>query len=396
MKTALSNDVVRIVIVLLLLLGLKGLTAAEWPGGTLGSWNETLFTTMANRDLNKEAREALTAGYYEGLINEGSRLSSMNRLVTDTRRPSWEDRSQPDRRQTFDFMFYELIPNSDIPDYQDERFKYRLRTNSAGLADQEYALEKPAGTRRLAIVGDSITRGQGAPFQGNYEALLERRLNEAHVTGDTTKYEILNFAIGSYNVTQMMEAAIVRATPYQPDVYVVALSDLSVYRRWDQHIAMLVYAGIDLKYDYLKDLIATTGLSADDPIGVFDAKLSRYRIPTIQWALEQVKQHADAQGADMVVLLVPTADDPALLAEEFLGVREMLDTLGVPVVDLLGTFDGIDDRGRYRVSDGDRHPNAEGHQLLYEGLYERLQSNAELRSAITGTAGDSPSPARTQ
>lgn len=386
MKRWLTPDVVRVLAILLSLLGLKAAHAGGWmPDGVVGAGGERLVTTLANRDLNKEAREALTAGYYEGLINEGSRLSSMNRLVTDTRRPTWEDREQPDRRQTHSFLFYELIPNSDTPDYRDERFRYRLKTNSVGMADREYTVEKPGNTRRIALLGDSITRGQGAPYLGNYESLLEDRLNQSQGPDLRRRFEILNFAVGSYSVMQMMDAAVVKGTPYDPDVYIVALTDLSVYRRWGHHIPLLLNSGIDLKYDYLRDLVRQAGLEPMEPLGAVDAKLSRFRIPTIRWALAEIKAHATAQGAEVVVLLVPTGDDPAILAEEFLGVRRMLAELDLPVVDLLDTFADVDDRARIRVADNDRHPNAEGHRMLAERLYLTITADPRLSQAVLGT-----------
>lgn len=340
--------------------------------------------TMANRDLNKEARESLTAGYYEGLINEGSRLGGMNRLVTDSRKFTVEDRSQADRRRVDAFHFYELVPNSDVDDYADGRKRYRLKTNSAGLADIEYTKAKPAGTRRLALFGDSITRGQGAPFQANYEALLEHALNAHLAEGDPGRVEIVNFAVGSYSVMQMMDTAIERATPYAPDVYVVALTDLSVYRSWGHHIALLLQAGIDLKYDYLRNLVRQAGVTKSDSRGVFDAKVARYRIPTIRWALGTIKAHASQNGAQMVVLLVPTADDPAMLEEEFLGVRQMIGDLGVPTIDLLDTFAKVPDRAVVRVADNDRHPNADGHRMLFEALLKRLQRDPVTATALLG------------
>ena len=137
-----KREVLPVIGALVALIVLKGVHTAGWsPSGAVGSFTDNLVTTMGNRDLNKEAREAMTAGYYEGLINEGSRVSSMNRFVTDNRRPVWEDRSQPDRRQTHDFLHYELIPNSEKPDYYDSRFRYMLKTNSDGLADKEYTRE---------------------------------------------------------------------------------------------------------------------------------------------------------------------------------------------------------------------------------------------------------------
>ena len=49
--------------------------------------------------------------------------------------------------------------------------------------------------------------------------------------------EILNVSVGSYHITQLVESAITRAVRYDPDVYVIALSDRSVYRGWHGHIA---------------------------------------------------------------------------------------------------------------------------------------------------------------
>lgn len=381
MKPVVRPNAPVVVFTLLVLMALKGADVAGWFGGEGLPFGSRLVRTLSNRNLNKEAREALTAGYYEGLINEGSRLSSMNRLVTGGRRITFEDRSQPDRRETHDFRFYELIPNSETPDYRDGRQRYILRTNSAGLADREYAQAKGPGIRRFALLGDSITRGQGAPYLGNYESLLESQLNEVHVDAQLKGFEILNFAVGSYNLTQMLESAIVRATPYEPDVYIVGMSKLSVYRRWGQHIALLLNAGIDLKYDFLRNVVRESGVSPTDPIGVTDAKLARFRLPTLQWALKKLQAHAATHDAELVVVLLPTVEDTEVLKEEFLGVGPMIEALGIPVVDLVDVFDGTDHQ-LYRVAHNDFHPNAAGHQLLFERLYEAVLADARLRNVF--------------
>ena len=369
---------------MLLIIGLWGLHESGWPTGKLGKWRAEVVTTLTNRGLNKEAREALTAGYYEGLLNEGSRLSTMNRFVTDDRRPGWEDNSRPESRQTHDFLFYEHVPNKVTPDYEDHRFRYMLHTNSAGLGDREYSLVKPERTRRIALIGDSITRGLGAPPGGNYESMLEDKLNAAHTTDAIATYEVLNFAVSGYHITQQLESAKVKAAPYAPDVYVIALSDLSVYRRWHGHISTLMYSGIDLKYDFLKKMVAEARLTPDDPIGVFDARLARYRLPTMRWVLRELKDFATSHDAEMAVLLVPSIESPQQLKEAFLGVPELIAELGIPAVNLLDTFAKADDIGLFRVSEGDRHPNAIGHKVLFEHLYERLMSNPAAMQALIG------------
>jgi hypothetical protein len=394
MKGLFGNEALRVVVLLLILIGTKagllgygGIVAPlPWPTGEVRSWGENLVETISSRSLNKEAREALTAGYYEGLMNEGSRLSAMNRLITDNRPPTFEVRTQPDRRESGDFLFYELIPNSDIPDYQDSRARYRLKTNSAGLADKEYSIEKPAGVRRIAVMGDSITRGQGAPFGGTYEALLENKLNEAHLTPSIRGYEILNFAVGSYTLTQQLGMAAERAVRYQPDVYVFGVSPLSVYRSWGQHIALLTEAGADLKYDYLRQLVRDADLKPGEPIGVFDAKLAKFRLPTIRWALSEMAAHTKRQGATMLVVLVTDVATTSEIEEMFLGIRPILKDLNIPVVDLLDTFAGREDLSSLRVADNDRHPNAAGHQLLFDRLYDKVMNDPVLTQVLLGSA----------
>jgi lysophospholipase L1-like esterase len=396
MKNRLQGELIRALAVLVVLLGLKGAHALDWPALAHQYWFEKVITTLSNRGLNKEAREALTAGYYEGLLNEGSRLSTMNRFVLDTRRPNFENTDRPESRKTNDFLYYEHVPNLVTPDYKDHRFKYLLTTNSAGMGDKEYALVKPANTWRIALLGDSITRGLGAPPGGNYESLLEDKLNQTQSHGGTRHIEILNFAVSGYHITQELESERVKAAVYKPDLYLIALSDLSVYRRWHGHIAALVYSGIDLKYDFLRNMVREAQLTRDDPIGVFDARLAKYRLPAIRWVLSELKSDATAQHAGLMAILVPSTEQPETLNEAFLGVKEILAELGIPVIDLLDAFASTGDLERFRVDEGDRHPNAAGHRRLFEALYAELEQKPALMQALTGTGGDQVTLGRSQ
>lgn len=372
---------------LLTLFGLLGLEAVErfnlGPEAALGAAQKVIRTAQ-NRDMNREAREELTGGYYEGLLNEGSRVSSMNSLITGSRATlDWTGTSRPGRRHRKDFLFYDYLPNLDQPEYDDERL--RLITNSHGLADKEYPFEKQPGTHRIAVLGDSLTRGQGAPFGTSFEALLEARLNERHTTTRIQRFELLNFSVSGYRITQTLEVALEKAPAFKPDTYLVSLSDLSVFRKWGHHLGQLIFDGIDLKYPYLRDLARDAQLSPDEPFGTFDAKLARYRLPTIRWVLSEIKAQAQREGADLVVVLVPTVTDPASLQEDFIGVPEILSSLDIPVIDLLHTFDAISDLNPYRVSEANRHPSERGHRKLFERLYEEMQRNPAVLQSITGS-----------
>ena len=65
---------------------------------------------------------------------------------------------------------FELKPNLD------QNFKLaRLQTNSQGLHDQEYSIQKAPGTYRVVVLGDSQTMASGVSRDENYHALIEAR-----------------------------------------------------------------------------------------------------------------------------------------------------------------------------------------------------------------------------
>lgn len=90
--------------------------------------------------------------------------------------------------------------------------------NSFGMHDRERSLQKPAGTFRIAIMGDSLTEGQQVPMDKNYCALLEKRLNE---TG-TRKYEVLNFGVSGYALGQEYLRMKDLALRFHPDLVIIA------------------------------------------------------------------------------------------------------------------------------------------------------------------------------
>ena len=53
-----------------------------------------------------------------------------------------------------DFLTYEARPNLNL----ENTVEGPIKTNSYGFFDYEHPLKKPAGTRRIAIFGDSVTR----------------------------------------------------------------------------------------------------------------------------------------------------------------------------------------------------------------------------------------------
>ena len=100
-------------------------------------------------------------------------------------------------------------------------------TNSRGLRDREYALEKPENTFRVAVLGSSFALAGGVEIEGAFYTLLEEQLS-----GESwpTRYEFINFAVGMYHPEQVLGMLELRALDYQPDLILFTTTSLSTPR----------------------------------------------------------------------------------------------------------------------------------------------------------------------
>ena len=72
--------------------------------------------------------------------------------------------------------------------YLDKKLFAAIRLNSWGFREREIDLEKPEGIYRIAVIGDSITFGQGVGIDYRFTNLLEEDLNDRK-----NRYQLLNF-----------------------------------------------------------------------------------------------------------------------------------------------------------------------------------------------------------
>lgn len=110
-------------------------------------------------------------------------------------------------------LVYEFVPGSTIDSNP---------INMQGFNDSEFALEKPRGVVRIAMLGDSITQGSYVPARDNFSEKLESLLNErARMRRIPTRYEVMNFGVGGYNLAAEVETLKEKVLPYEPDIVVL-------------------------------------------------------------------------------------------------------------------------------------------------------------------------------
>jgi lysophospholipase L1-like esterase len=361
--------------------------ARTQPGGKA---IRQLRRTVTTRGLNAEDREAQTAGYYQELLNRASNVVARTPgdeggPTPDGPRPQLEELGANKieiNEHLSSFLIYRPLPHLDT---RDPRFgNVHYVTNGLGFVDQDYAVAKPAGVRRLVLLGDSMTRGLGVPPGTGWEPLLERDLNARYTSPAVRQFELMNFGVSGYRITQMLDVGLEVAPRFEPDVYVVVLSWLTVAKKWGLHLAQLVEEGIDPKYDFLRQVVRDARLQKGDSTTTTEVKLRPFMLPTLRWSLQTLRQRAEADGATMVVVMVPHLKGIGSYDPDFGPVRTLLQRERIPFVDALDAFDDLEPEA-YDVGDG-LHPNADGHRILEAAILDRIASTPDVAARVLGAA----------
>jgi hypothetical protein len=98
-----------------------------------------------------------------------------------------------------------------------------VKINSDGLRDREHSKEKPAGTLRIAVVGDSYAEAFQVDQEKAFWSVMERRLQACPSLGGR-RVEVINFGVSGYGTAQELITLRERVWAYSPDVVLLALT----------------------------------------------------------------------------------------------------------------------------------------------------------------------------
>ena len=267
------------------------------------------------------------------------------------------------------------ISHEHIPLSEDHLMGVDVRINSLGYRDGEFPVEKPAGTLRVAMLGDSITFGWGVEQDATFSALVEQDL----ARHTSSPVEVINFGVGNYNSVQEVTAFTEKGLSLDPDYVVVNyfLNDAEPVPRRSRKAKVLErFQSIVFLWSRVNVLMYLTG-QRPDAITYYN---DLYVGGTAAWQAAQdalSELHRVTSERDMKLLLVIIPDlHQQDGAYPFLGVhRAVLDFAaaeGILAVDLLPYFQDTEDLTTLWVSPDDAHPNAAGHRLIATGIVDAL------------------------
>ena len=139
--------------------------------------------------------------------------------------------------------YHPLLGYDGLPNVQGRFHGQTVTHNSKGNRGAEVGFEKPAGLKRVVILGDSQAWGYGVGDDETIAAQLSRLLNE----GDAPRYQVLNLGVGGYGTDQAFLKYLVQGMRYAPDVVV-----LTVFKNDPIENAHTVYWGVEKPRFYLE------------------------------------------------------------------------------------------------------------------------------------------------
>lgn len=279
----------------------------------------------------------------------------------------------------FDEIGYELKPDLDTW-FQG----VRLRTNSFGMADREYSLEKPAGTRRVAVVGSSWTMATGVEPEDAYHAVLESKLAGAG-HGDI---EFLNFAVEFYGLKEIVGTLRHRVRNFQPDALVVGVTTFTAYLVWDEDAPKVKVP--EQTYPFfqsyaLRELDRVFGLGWYDP--AVDKRPSFGKGEKAAFRAQLKRFMAELRT------VVPDRDVPIYVVWLAFGqpgddVMSLLRTEGERLnIEIVEGYKAVNAEGRsmraIQISRFNKHPNKVGHARIAAKLAESMVANGTLPDTLT-------------
>ena len=95
-----------------------------------------------------------------------------------------------------------------------------VRVNSLGLRGPEVTVQKPRGTRRVLVLGDSMVQAFEVPYEETFYALLQRIAQER----SSNPIQVIPMGVMGYGTAQELLWLRERGKTFQPDVVVLVLS----------------------------------------------------------------------------------------------------------------------------------------------------------------------------
>ncbi len=347
------------------------------PDRLYGDGPSRIRHLLTSNLFNRADLERIDRGYYEQLLSAGRRLDDLGDV------PRLRIRRRSGTTWSIPFEDGPLVTRVDDlrevvlkRDDTTERWGLQWRTNAQGMRDQSYASAKPAGTFRIALVGDSIAAGWGVNAEERFESILEQvwyaRAREA--SGLTV--EIINCAVPGHSPGQRWYHFGRVGWSMSPDLVICESTAADV--GWDERrLRFLLARGLGWDSPIYHSALVRAGVEPNGSPDDYKRALRPRHWDILAGVYQTMAADCRTRGVPILWVLVPRVGRKHDGADQ----RTLLETARAAgfshVIDVTDAYDDID-ASRLAIDTDDFHPNASGHARLARRLDGALQDLPEL------------------
>ncbi|MEX2317854.1 MAG: hypothetical protein WD669_11925 [Pirellulales bacterium] len=332
--------------------------------GRMG-WVGEQVATARFGGLNVAEMANLERGYYEDLLTV-DRFNGELAAMYAKRPPGWVSTLKDlNMELPAAGLQYELRPQADVI------FKgASFRTNRWGMHDRDYSKQRPDGYLRIALLGASHVMGTGVEMESTFDSVLERRLNREHPDSRFQGYEILNFAVYGYKPVEQIQVLREKALPFGPNalLYVGHPGDAD---RVVLYLSRAVESGAELRYPFLSQIVQRAGVSRETPVRLIQRRLQPFGEEILSWVYQTMIADCNQKDIPALFALLPMVPESAQTHDTTPDL-ELAKAAGFQILDLGNVYHGHNRQSLW-IAEWDAHPNARGHELIGDRLYELLQ-----------------------
>jgi len=274
------------------------------------------------------------------------------------------------------------------------------RLNSEGFKDRNFESRKDNNTIRIIMLGDSITKGTGVNLGETFSDQLEDMLNQnSKQRNSKIKYDVMNFGVGGYNIVSELGTLKEYGLKYNPDIVVLNYfhndnEEYSYNYYWFMDHAQMSSAEKNLIYQYylasnkfrLKRLFfrshlfvfcwATINKIFEQDREINHAKVGTYKKDIVSEKIMELKKLAEKHSFIPIICMHPVLDyDINQPHENYESTKSIAKRMDILCIDLNAVYqrESGDPKIFLQNSHDEIHPNAQGHTLIAQALFELLQ-----------------------
>lgn len=290
---------------------------------------------------------------------------------------------------------YEPVPT---PEYggEDLRFyDFREASNSLGYRDVEHRLDKPAGTLRIAVLGDSIAAGLRVErYADTFPAVLQQELRVAGLP-----VEVLSFAVSGYTTRQEVETLRTHALAFDPDLVLLAyclnddgrdpspILEALTAEQEERRVLPTTHRSLIQKSALYRALVESLGARLRPPADAAGAGKGE-----VETALDELRELADANGFQVLVAVFPRFHHlfgHYRWQQDHRRIGRLIESHGFLGLDLLESYRACWPGDSSLLSEDTWHPTAYGHRCAAEAMAGTILQRVWPELSSTSRSTDS-------